>query len=88
AGKPEFRLQLFTSTSVRQAGDAAFKGLQAEYYKDGDTYKYTYGRTASYDDILNLKKTITDKFPGVFIVALLDGKRIDLQKAIELSKQK
>lgn len=88
AGKPEFRLQLFTSTAERKPGDAAFKGLEAEYYKDGDTYKYTYGRTASYDDILDLKKTISEKFPGVFIVALLDGKRIDLQQAIELSKQK
>lgn len=86
--KPEFRLQLFTSSSERKAGDASFKGLEADYYKDGDTYKYTYGKTYTYDEILALKKTIADKFPGVFVVALLDGKRIDLQQAIKLSKQK
>lgn len=88
AGKPEFRLQLFTSSSERKSGDASFKGLPAEYYKEGDTYKYTYGKTASYEEIIELKKTVADKFPGVFIIALLDGQRIDLKQAIELSKQK
>lgn len=88
AGKPEFRLQLFTSSSERKTGDASFKGLPAEYYKEGDTFKYTYGKTASYEEIIELKKTVADKFPGVFIIALLDGKRIDLKQAIELSKQK
>lgn len=87
-GKPEFRLQLFTSTSERKAGDASFKGLDVSYYKDGNTYKYTYGSSCKYEEILALKKEVSNKFPGVFVIAILDGKRIDLQQAINLSKQK
>lgn len=86
--KPEFRLQLFTSTSLRQDGDASFKGLSAEYYTDGDTYKYTYGKSACYEDLVKIKAQVADKFPGVFIIALINGKRIDLQEAIKLSKEK
>lgn len=88
AGKPEFRLQLFTSSTLRKDGDASFKGLSAEYYTDGDTYKYTYGKTTSYEEIVKKKAEVAEKFPGVFIIALLDGKRIDLQEAIRLSKEK
>lgn len=79
---PEFRIQLLTSDRELKAGDARLNGLPAEYYKDGNTYKYTYGKSTNYNEIVNLKKTISDKFHGIFIIALLDGKRIDLQDAI------
>lgn len=84
--KPVFRIQLLTCSSPLKDGDARLKGLPAEYYMDGATYKYTYGNSTDYNEIVNLKKTIADKFPGVFIIALLDGKRIDLQEGIKLSK--
>lgn len=84
---PEFRIQLFTSEHELKANDPNFKGLSAECYKDGGMYKYTYGRSTNYNEIVQLKKTIGDKFQKVFIIALLDGKRIDLQEAIKMSKK-
>lgn len=84
--KPVFRIQLLTCSSPLKDGDARLKGLPADFYMDGATYKYTYGNSTDYNEIINLKKTIADKFPGVFVIALLDGKRIDLQEAIKLSK--
>lgn len=88
AAVPEFRIQLLTSEREITEGDARLKGLPVNYYKDGTTYKYTYGASADYDEIVRLKKSIADKFQGVFVIALLDGKRIDLQEAIRMSKQK
>lgn len=87
AQTPEFRIQLFTSDRQLKAGDKRLEGLPPSYYKDGRIYKYTYGASSDYREIEQLRKTITAKFPGTFIIALLDGKRIDLQEAIKMTKK-
>jgi len=85
--KPVFKIQLFTSDNPVKAGDARFKGLEADYYKDNGIYKYTYGASNNYQEIVALKKSISEKFNGIFIVAFIDGKRTDLQQAIQQSKK-
>lgn len=87
-GLPTFRIQLLTSDRLLKEGDPRLKGLPAEYYKDGNTFKYTYGNSSDYNEIVNLKKTIADKFTGSFIIALQDGKRIDLTEARKLCSKK
>ena len=51
-------------------------------------YKYTYGATNDYQEILRVKKEISDRFFGIFVVAFVEGKRTDLTQAIQASKKK
>ena len=86
ANEPVFKIQLFTSDRLVKAGDARHKGLQTEYYRDGNIYKYTYGNSTDYNEIVNLKRSIANKFQGSFIIAFLNGKRIDLNEARRYKK--
>lgn len=87
-GAPMFKVQFLSSSKVLAEGDAAFKGLApVEYYYDKGLYKYTYGATVSYNEILRTKRKVNEKFKDAFIVAFVKGERIDTQKAIALFKQ-
>ena len=50
-------------------------------------YKYTYGESEDYNEIQRKKKEISKKFGQAFIVAFIDGKRVDTQKAIDIYKK-
>ncbi len=87
AGAPIFKVQILSSTSRLKADDAAFKGLTGvESYQDGSTHKYTVGQSADIDEIKQLRKTVSDRFPEAFIVAFVDGVRTDLHRAIQQAK--
>jgi N-acetylmuramoyl-L-alanine amidase len=44
----EYRVQFLTSSRKYENGASVFKGLTpVDYYTDGKTYKYTYGRTTN-----------------------------------------
>ena len=64
-------------------GDSSFKGLSpVEHYYDKGVYKYTYGATPDYNEILKIKRKVNEKFKDAFIVAFVKGERVDTQKAI------
>lgn len=86
--QPVFKIQLFTSDRQLRPGDARLKGFAPEFYKDGAMYKYTHGNTTDYNEILRLKKSVAEKFSGIFIIAFINGKRTDLQQAIAQAKKK
>ena len=83
ASRPVFKIQLFASSKSIAPGSAQFKGLKADHDFDGNLHKYTYGSTTDYNEILQLKKQIADKFPDVYIIALKDGVRMQLNDAIK-----
>ena len=73
----EYKIQFLTSPRKYNAGASAFKGLKSvEYYKDGNTYKYTFGSSKSEEDILPTLREVKAKFKDAFIVKFLDGRRI------------
>lgn len=86
ADEPVFKIQLFTSDRMVKTGDTRLKGLPAEFYRDGNIYKYTHGNSTDYNEILNIKRSIADKFKGSFIIAFINGKRIDLAEARNYKK--
>ena len=51
-------------------------------------YKYTHGCSTDYNEIQKLKKKISKKFKQAFIVAFIDGKKINTQEAIRIFKEK
>lgn len=87
---PVFKIQILTSTKSLSLHDKQFKGLKGiEYYKENGLYKYTYGASTDYNEILRLKKSISSKIKDAFIIAFKNGKKMDTVKAInEFKKNK
>ena len=86
--KPVFKIQFMVSSTQLDNNDKAFKGLTpVDYYYDKGLYKYTYNATTDYNKILQVKKKVNEKFKDAFIVAFINGERIDTQKAIALYKE-
>lgn len=85
-----YQLQLFiTRKKVTNSKDPQFRGLtDCNYYEEGDWFKYTYGLTQNLDEILKLKSSIKSAFPEAFIIAFYNGKKISLQEAEKIIKQK
>ena len=85
-GKPVFKVQILTSGKKLTGNDRRLKGVKAEYYKENGTYKYTYGASEDYNIIVKKRNEISKKFKEAFIVAFLNGKRINTQEAIRIFK--
>ncbi|MCE5205544.1 MAG: N-acetylmuramoyl-L-alanine amidase [Porphyromonadaceae bacterium] len=76
-GEKEYRVQFLISSRKYEKGSSAFKGLNpVDFYKDGSTYKYTYGSTSKQSEIEQTLKEVTKKFKDAFIVEFKDGQRI------------
>lgn len=85
--RPIFKVQIFASSQLLPNGSSKLKGLKAGYYKENGMFKYTYGSTTDYNEILRIRKQISNKFSGAFIVAFQGEKKIDVQEAIHKFKQ-
>ncbi len=81
-----FRVQIETSESKIAKNAEKFKGLEIyEYYQD-NLYKYTAGSFKNdYSSASAFKSKLrSDGFSSAFVVAFVNGERIDLEKAIKL----
>ena len=86
--KPTFHVQILTADRQLSETDARFKGLKPiRSYRDKGLYKYIYGVTNDYNEARRLQRTAAEYFPDCFIIALMRGERIDLQKARELNRK-
>lgn len=85
--KPVFKLQIFASSSKLAPGDKRFKGEKAQYYTENGVYKYTIGESNSYEEIQQIKKNLSEKFKEAFVVAFLNGKKINTQEAVKISQK-
>ena len=84
-----FKVQILTSSTKIPTTDKRFKGVsRVEVFKEGKIYKYTAGATANYDEALRTKRTLEKRFKGAFIIAFKDGKKTDVQKAIQAYRSK
>ena len=85
--RPVFKIQIMASDTKLKSNDKRFKGLKTDYYREKGFYKYTYGESEDYNEIVRLKKQISSKFKDAFIIAFLDNEKINTQKAIEMFKK-
>lgn len=84
-----FRVQIETSSNKIALTDSKFKGNKVfEYYQSG-LYKYTVGKCVNdFEKANELKAKMREQgFEHAFVVAFLDGERINLQKAIKLAEK-
>lgn len=86
-GTPIFKVQILTAGSKLKAGDKRLKGVKASYYKENGMYKYTYGESSDYDAIAKKRKEISAKFKEAFVVAFIDGKKVNTKEAIEIYRR-
>ena len=88
--KPVFKVQILVSEKKLPAGSKQFKGLKpVNHYREKGLYKYTYGESTDYNKVLRTKRQIASKFKGAFIVAFKNGKKMDVNEAInEFKKNK
>ena len=85
--EPIFKVQFLVSSVQLKDNDKAFNGLTpVTYYQEKGVYKYTYGTTTDYNQILRTKKKVNEKFKDAFIVAFINGERVNTQQAIALYK--
>ncbi|MCH2214094.1 MAG: N-acetylmuramoyl-L-alanine amidase [Flavobacteriales bacterium] len=83
-----FKVQLLSSSTPKEISSSQFNGLEGvEMYQDKELYKYLYGAASSYNSAKELQKEVRKTgYKGAFIVAFnKEGKRMPLDKAIELS---
>lgn len=88
SGTPVFKVQIFATDKKLKSNDKRLKGVKANYFKEGSWYKYTYGESTDYNEILKKKKEISKKFSQAFIIAFIDGKKVNTNEAIRIYKEK
>lgn len=85
---PVFKVQILTSNVKLKSGSRQLKGQEdADFYKDGNLYKYTVGASTNYNEIYRLRKSLLEKFPEAFIIAFKNGQKYDVVQAIREYKQ-
>lgn len=77
-GKIVFKVQILTSDKKLPAGSRYFKGYKnVECFKEKGLYKYTYGESASFNEIMRVRRKLLKDFKDAFVVAFKDGQRVD-----------
>ena len=87
-GKVVFKIQFDMSDKSIPLNSSRFKGLKAEEYKHNGSFKYVTGMFVNDFNGANTYKIEVRKlgFSTAFIVAFLDGERINLEKGIKLAQ--
>lgn len=77
ADGPVFKIQFLVSPSKIPAGSAKLKGLTpVDFYREGSSYKYTFGNYPSQSAANKDLKTIKAKFPDAFVIKTIGGRRV------------
>lgn len=81
-----FKVQVASAKNPIDTTSDYFKGLKGiEEIKIDTIYKYTIGTSSNYYDMVEFKKSIGEKFPDAFIIAVeRNGKQITLSEAFRL----
>ncbi|MDR1884236.1 MAG: N-acetylmuramoyl-L-alanine amidase [Prevotella sp.] len=73
----EYRVQFLISQKKLPDNSGAFKGLSpVSFYKDGNSFKYTYGSTTDYNEITKIQYQVRTKFKDAFVIQFRNGERI------------
>jgi len=73
-----YKIQILTADRLLPSGDRRFKGYSnVSHYKENGVYKYTYGETTEFQEILKLQRVVVKDFKDAFIIKMRDGKRVD-----------
>jgi len=84
-----FKVQIRMSPKELEVNEKTFGKYfdKVSYYIHDGSYKYTVGAETDYNAILKFFHEVKPSYPGCFIIALKDGKRMDLNEAIKATKK-
>ncbi len=83
-GSIYFKVQVSASTVPVSLNSANFKGLtDVEEFRTDTVYKYAAGSKTTYAEILDYSKSVKDRYPDAFIIAVKNGKIIPVAQALE-----
>ncbi len=83
-----FKVQILSAGKLLPANDKSFKGLKGvDHYKEGTTYKYTYGASSDYNKVQQTRRSVSSQFKDAFIVAFRGDTKMDVKEAIEIFKK-
>ncbi|MEP5256461.1 N-acetylmuramoyl-L-alanine amidase family protein [Winogradskyella rapida] len=80
-----FKVQIAASSRALEPKSYNFKGLaDISREKAGAVYKYYSGQTSDYNEVKQLQNQAKlNGYPGAFVVAFKDGKKIDVSEALK-----
>ena len=85
----DFRVQVATATSRTEPIPENFSGLkEISELAAGKYFKYSSGHFNSYNEAAAYREKVQEKYPDAFVIAVMEGKIIPLQEAIELTKRR
>ena len=76
-GKIVYKVQILTSDRQLPANSPLLKGYKADWYRDGNLYKYTLGESTDLKTIQEMQRQATKDFKDAFVIQLRDGKRVN-----------
>ena len=86
-GKIIFKVQFMISKSSVNTSAKQYSGIpDISYYRHQGFYKYTAGSEAGFDKAMKIRSNLIQKgYKDAFVVAFLNGERIDTNKAREMT---
>ena len=80
-----FKVQIASGSKKLETKSYNFKGLKGvERVKVGSSYKYYFGTTSNYDEVVGSQKEVKKKgYSTAYIVAFKNGEKISVQKALK-----
>lgn len=82
---PVYKVQFMSLKNPLKSNDKRLKAYSdVSYYEEGGVYKYTCGDTTDYEAILKTKNSVQKKYKDAFVIAVYEGKKIDIKKAREI----
>lgn len=88
AGTPVFKVQILASNRNLRPDSQHLKGQKnVDCYEENGMYKFTYGASTDYNEIVKTRKELLEKFPEAFIIAFKDGQKMNVVEAIREFKQ-
>jgi len=83
-GRPIFKVQIAATSQEIPTNSSVFQGVEGiESYKENGMVKYTVGASTDFEEISNLRKTLSSKFPQAFIIAFRDGYKLNISQALK-----
>jgi len=73
-----YKVQILATVKKLPDKSPELKGYKADYYVEGNYYKYTYGESSDWNEINNLRQKIAKDFKEAFIIAFENGIKVPI----------
>lgn len=84
-----FTVQIASMPENRELDQNKLRGLEmVNKVEDQKLVKYTSGKFVIYDEALSYRRSLIERFPDAFVIAIRNGKVMPLREAIEAKKIK